>query len=552
MNTHVDQIQESTKQSFANEGIQKKNSSEPTTQFVDNSPEAKEAAQLQAMADNSPEAKQMAQLQEMADNNPEAEQTAQLQSIADSSPEAKEAAKLQAMADEHGAQEEQPKQQKVNNTGLPDDLKTGIENLSGFSMDDVKVHYNSSKPAELQAHAYAEGTDIYIGPGQEEHLPHEAWHVVQQKQGRVKPTLQMEGGVDVNDDKGLEKEADVMGGKALQMKSKEKKNRAVLNSIPQKKKKKKTQLVKIQLNEEEEIDTDELSQARVFLFNYINKNALNRKVMKDLDRAFIMTELEIRNKKIDAHLYNARFLLDRNNENENSMMRIDDIPVLKCDLKNLNALKKLKDFALKNALKNALKTEGQGLNSLIDKERMKNFVDIEAIEIIVKKGEDINTENIMISNTLFWSYLAKNADIMTNKIMETHSKEFQEIRDNLYSSSNKIKDVSTQIDTYLINETRSVLKRTVYEDILDIGGISNENLLPSDNISVLLFTTKDEKEMKIELDKLLKKVWTRIGKDIRNEKLGEEAKQKLYTLLETPKGYGRTLNTDLVEYEKNT
>ncbi|HAP61901.1 MAG TPA: hypothetical protein DCR93_21180, partial [Cytophagales bacterium] len=34
------------------------------------------------------------------------------------------------------------------------------------------------------------GTDIHLAPGQQKHLPHEAWHVVQQKQGRVKPTLQ--------------------------------------------------------------------------------------------------------------------------------------------------------------------------------------------------------------------------------------------------------------------------------------------------------------------------------------------------------------------------
>ncbi|MEO6176887.1 MAG: DUF4157 domain-containing protein [Flavobacterium circumlabens] len=107
-------------------------------------------------------------------------------------------------------------QRKTNNTGLPDPLKSGIENLSGHSMDDVKVHYNSDKPARLQAHAYAQGTDIHIASGQEKHLPHEAWHVVQQKQGRVKPTLQMKGKVNINDDKGLEKEADVMGAKALQ------------------------------------------------------------------------------------------------------------------------------------------------------------------------------------------------------------------------------------------------------------------------------------------------------------------------------------------------
>lgn len=107
-------------------------------------------------------------------------------------------------------------QRKKNNTGLPDNLKSGIENLSGHSMDDVKVHYNSDKPTQLNAHAYAQGSDIHIASGQEKHLPHEAWHVVQQKQGRVKPTLQMKGKINVNDDKGLEKEADVMGAKALQ------------------------------------------------------------------------------------------------------------------------------------------------------------------------------------------------------------------------------------------------------------------------------------------------------------------------------------------------
>lgn len=101
-----------------------------------------------------------------------------------------------------------------NRTGLPDQLKSGVENLSGLSLDDVKVHYNSAKPAQLNALAYAQGTDIYVGPGQEKHLPHESWHIVQQKQGRVRPTMQMKLGVPVNDDQGLEKEADVMGEKA--------------------------------------------------------------------------------------------------------------------------------------------------------------------------------------------------------------------------------------------------------------------------------------------------------------------------------------------------
>ena len=104
-------------------------------------------------------------------------------------------------------------QQKPNNTGLPDNLKAGVESLSGFSMDDVKVHYNSSQPATVQALAYTQGMDIHVAPGQERHLPHEAWHVAQQLAGRVEPTTEV-GGMPVNDNIGLEHEADVMGARA--------------------------------------------------------------------------------------------------------------------------------------------------------------------------------------------------------------------------------------------------------------------------------------------------------------------------------------------------
>ena len=109
---------------------------------------------------------------------------------------------------------EETSSDKPNNTGLPDNLKTGIESLSGISMDNVNVHYNSEKPAQLNALAYAQGTDIHVASGQEKHLPHEAWHIVQQAQGRVQPTMQMTEGVPVNDDRNLEHEADVMGERA--------------------------------------------------------------------------------------------------------------------------------------------------------------------------------------------------------------------------------------------------------------------------------------------------------------------------------------------------
>jgi hypothetical protein len=108
-----------------------------------------------------------------------------------------------------------PVQPPPNRTGLPDRLKAGVEALSGRSMEDVRVHRNSSEPAKLGALAYAKGSAIHLAPGQERHLPHEAWHVAQQRQGRVKATAQLKGEVGINDDAALEHEADVMGARAL-------------------------------------------------------------------------------------------------------------------------------------------------------------------------------------------------------------------------------------------------------------------------------------------------------------------------------------------------
>ena len=102
-----------------------------------------------------------------------------------------------------------------NHTGIPAGMKEKFESLSGFSFDDVRVHYHSEKPAQLQAYAYTQGNQVYVGPGQEKHLGHELGHVVQQKQGRVQPTGQI-GGVAINAQPHLEREADwVAGGRPI-------------------------------------------------------------------------------------------------------------------------------------------------------------------------------------------------------------------------------------------------------------------------------------------------------------------------------------------------
>ncbi|WP_443113932.1 eCIS core domain-containing protein [Herbaspirillum seropedicae] len=156
--------------------------------------------------DNRPQATIQRRLREFADNNPRAMQFKAMQAVIHTGT-------LQRVA---GNKSVQTKAAAAgNNTGLPNQLKTGIESLSGLSMNHVQVHYNSELPAQLNAHAYTQGSEIHVAGGQEKHLPHEAWHVVQQAQGRVRPTLQMKDKIPVNNDPELEREADVMGEKAL-------------------------------------------------------------------------------------------------------------------------------------------------------------------------------------------------------------------------------------------------------------------------------------------------------------------------------------------------
>ncbi len=113
----------------------------------------------------------------------------------------------QAMIRLMGMDEEE---KKPNATGIPDQMKQGLEERFRLSLDDVRVHYHSDRPARLNAWAYTQGSQVYVGPGQEKHLGHELGHVVQQKQGRVHATAYA-AGLAVNDDEGLEKEADAIG-----------------------------------------------------------------------------------------------------------------------------------------------------------------------------------------------------------------------------------------------------------------------------------------------------------------------------------------------------
>jgi hypothetical protein len=97
--------------------------------------------------------------------------------------------------------------------GLPAGIRSGIEAISGHALDDVQVHRNSPRPAEVGALAFTQGNQIHVAPGQDHHLAHEAWHVVQQREGRV-PVTGSVAGQPLNDDHSLEHEADVMSARA--------------------------------------------------------------------------------------------------------------------------------------------------------------------------------------------------------------------------------------------------------------------------------------------------------------------------------------------------
>lgn len=116
MNIHSDKKEGNKKQLLANKFSNKKTTGTSTFQFVDYRPEAVTQRKLKESVNNSPKAKKAVQLQAMTDNC-----STQLQTL----------------------------QRKENNTGLPDNLKTGMEILSEISFDDVKVHRNSDKPVQL-------------------------------------------------------------------------------------------------------------------------------------------------------------------------------------------------------------------------------------------------------------------------------------------------------------------------------------------------------------------------------------------------------------------
>lgn len=109
---------------------------------------------------------------------------------------------------------------KGGGNALPTAARAQMEAAFGVDFSAIRIHEDGAAD-DVDAHAYAQGTDIHFAPGRFDPnsseglalLGHELTHVVQQSQGRVQATLQTKS-ASINDDSALEREADALGSAA--------------------------------------------------------------------------------------------------------------------------------------------------------------------------------------------------------------------------------------------------------------------------------------------------------------------------------------------------
>lgn len=238
---------------FTNSNIQLSSNGDPALginnpgsfqQMMNNTPEAKKGASIQAMINNSSTIVAQRKVQDYINNSHIVKKGLAIQAMIDHSPRmVEEREKLTTLfngknvvhpittqnpncnttdtAQRKLNEEKEPLQIKSStgsSTKMPESIQGKMEQSFNADFSDVNIHTNSDQATDLTAHAFTQGQDIHFAPGQynpeskngQELLGHELTHVVQQKQGRVQPTTQLKG-VGINDNEGLEKEADEMG-----------------------------------------------------------------------------------------------------------------------------------------------------------------------------------------------------------------------------------------------------------------------------------------------------------------------------------------------------
>ena len=103
---------------------------------------------------------------------------------------------------------------------LPEETRRRMESGFGADFSDVRTHVGDEAPS-IGAVAYTRGSNIHFAPGKydpsssegQKLLAHELTHVVQQRAGRV--PVPSGPGLPINDSPALEREADLLGKRAL-------------------------------------------------------------------------------------------------------------------------------------------------------------------------------------------------------------------------------------------------------------------------------------------------------------------------------------------------
>ncbi|WP_298420672.1 DUF4157 domain-containing protein [uncultured Kordia sp.] len=116
-----------------------------------------------------------------------------------------------------------PKTSGKQNKSLPAKLQSNMESSLGHDFSNVGIHTNSQKAVQMKARAFTQSEQIHFAPGEfnpsstsgQNLIGHEFTHIAQQRAGIVKPTKALKKGVMINDDRGLESEADNFGRKAV-------------------------------------------------------------------------------------------------------------------------------------------------------------------------------------------------------------------------------------------------------------------------------------------------------------------------------------------------
>lgn len=116
-----------------------------------------------------------------------------------------------------------PKSSGKQHKSLPDKLQSNMESSLGHDFSNVGIHTNSQQAVQMNARAFTQNEQVHFAPGEfnpnsskgQNLIGHEFTHVAQQRAGVVKPTKVLQKGVAINDNAGLENEADNFGRKAV-------------------------------------------------------------------------------------------------------------------------------------------------------------------------------------------------------------------------------------------------------------------------------------------------------------------------------------------------